>query len=144
VDDPAAIQELQKAAPRRRGNNNGNGYGRNNNGPAPITPQIYVPTFKKPTVNEPSPSPEEPMDDITDAAPPPPAVCRISLTEDFANSDYFNSLPSLLQSCRGDSPVEITVRTTQGRRVWRIPSLTVSHAHVVKHLRILPGVTVEE
>ena len=73
-------------------------------------------------------------------APTAPRAVRIRLTEAFVTSNDFGSLPGLLQSCRGDAPVELTVAT----RRWRIPNLTVNPARVGKLVSILDGVSVEE
>ncbi len=141
IDDETAIQELQRATPRRRGGNgygNGNGYGRNN-APAGISLPVYK-------------APERPAQgDHMTGAPNGNGkangtlACRICLSEAFVKSDDFATLPALLQSCRGDAPVEISVSLPGGaRRRWRIPQLTVNPDSVIKHLRILPGVSVEE
>ncbi|HOF88664.1 MAG TPA: DNA polymerase III subunit alpha, partial [Armatimonadota bacterium] len=138
IDDEAAIQELQRAAARRRGNGYGNGNGRHGGTSAAVT---ALPVYK----------PERPVhqgDGMTGApngngkATRP---CRICLSEAFVTSDDFATLPALLCSCRGDAPVEITVILANGaRRRWRVPTITVNPDCVSKHLRILPGVSVAE
>jgi len=80
----------------------------------------------------------------TDAAPETdlpttPTACRIRVTPDFVQSEDFEKLPSLLQSCKGDSPVEIAV----GQRRWRMETLRVNPVQVGRFLKTL-GLAVEE
>jgi DNA polymerase-3 subunit alpha len=153
VEDPEAIQELQKAAARRRGNwKNGNGNG-NGNGYAAapaVAISTYVPLARPQPTPQPAPRPtpqEDDMGDYSDAdAPPPgddtpaPRTVRLRLTETFVKSDDFSTLPGLLQSCRGDAPVEIAVAT----RRWRVPGLLVHPGRIAKFISVLDGVTVDE
>lgn len=149
IENEDAIAELQRAVGRRRGGNgygnnggNGNGYG---NGYGRQNPSsISLPVYKAPT------RAAAQGDEMTDTPngngkTTVPRACRICLTEAFVKSDDFATLPALLQSCRGETPVEITVGLANGaRRRWRVPTVTVNVDSVSKHLRILPGVAVEE
>ena len=60
--------------------------------------------------------PSEPMPPT-----PPPTSCQIRLTEDFLKSDQFDSIPSLLQACPGDAPVEMVVVSADGQRAALAP-----------------------
>ncbi len=108
-----------------------------------------------PIMAEPAPVPV-----VTSAPVPPPAPtavaasaavasapanpCRICVTEDFVQSEDLEQLASLLQSCRGETPVELAVLLTDGnRRRWRLPDLRVNPAGIAKFLRVLPGATLE-
>jgi DNA polymerase-3 subunit alpha len=142
VENPDAIQELLQAAGRRR---NGNGHGRGNQ-PSAVSLPVFKPSFVKDTSATVA---ENGMPMSTDPPPAPEKAqskpCRISISETFVQSENFDSLPSLLQSCQGESPVEIVVAMANGHhRRWRIPGLRVNPANVAKYTRILQGVTIEE
>lgn len=75
----------------------------------------------------------------------PPAPCRICLTEEFVTSDRFDSFPSLLQSCRGENPVEVSIQHPNGqRRRWQLPGLTVNSKNLSAFIRVLPGASLDE
>ena len=163
VENVDAIQALQQATSRRRNNNgyNSNGYGNGNGGNRNAAPPaVSMPTYKplvrpksEPVTRENAPTPSEdvmvlnPENDQPSAtnAPDSSAPCRICLTEELVKSDSFESFPSLLQSCKGTAPLEVTVVQADGsRRRWRVPGLLVNPIHVSKHLVILPGATMDE
>jgi DNA polymerase-3 subunit alpha len=146
VDDPDAIQEMQKAQPRQRKqwNGNGNDYGNGNgNGKYNSNPSINLPAYVPPSRPAASAVQERSMSDHP--IPAAAGLCRICLTEEFVKSDDFVSLPALLSSCRGESIVEIAVATRSGRRRWLVPDLHVNPTRVTQFLlKIVPGATVEE
>jgi len=161
IDDPNAVYDLQKAAPRRRNNN---GYGKNQSSqPSGIALPVYQAPVRPPrtpaaapaVVMEPPPMiEEESMVEFSDVDAPPtdmpadeqaPQLCRICVTEEFVKSDKFDNIPSLLQSCQGDAPVEVAVIAPTGhRRRWRIPNLRVNTKQVGQFMRILNGISIEE
>jgi DNA polymerase-3 subunit alpha len=153
IDDAEAVLEMQRATPRKRfnPNANGNGYGK-----APL-PGPDLPVFRAaPGVREkytpPAPrAQEDSMSQYTDADAPPPVKAppatatsfRLRLTEAFVTTDDFDKLPGLLQSCKGDSPVEITVLATAGPRRFRVPNLCVNPDWAGRFVGVLPGAEVE-
>jgi len=152
VENLEAIQDLQKATSRRRG---GNGQGNNGYGNGRQAPAVSLPTFQpyRPPTPVARPAMEDEMGDFSDTDAPPaataaegpdPSVCHIRLSEDFVRSEDFATLPGLLQSCRGDAPVEILVGAVTNIRRWRVSGLRVDTARVMKFLDILPGASVEE
>ncbi|HEX2949127.1 MAG TPA: OB-fold nucleic acid binding domain-containing protein, partial [Armatimonadota bacterium] len=145
IDNTEAIQVLQKASPRRR-----NGYGKNQSSPA-----IALPTFKpySPQNNQAevrqSPSPSEihatPASDATLSKKEEiQHSCRLCLSEEFVRSEQFLSLPSLLQGCKGEAPLEITIKQVNGmKRCWRIPSINVDPKRIAQHLIVLGKATLD-
>ncbi|HEY3378816.1 MAG TPA: DNA polymerase III subunit alpha [Armatimonadota bacterium] len=164
VDNPMAIKEMLQASPRRRngngnGNGNGNYYGRAAASTAAVPISTYVPYIRPQPAVPPPPDeftdiPEEEMGTFDDTDAPPAIVeeaqpsvaapCRITVTAEFVASEQFSSLPALLQSCKGDSPVEIAIALANGqRRRWRVPGLAVNAERIAKHLIILRGASLE-
>jgi DNA polymerase-3 subunit alpha len=140
IDDGAAIQEMQRATSRRRGNGyngNGNGYGKNAN------TSVKLPAYTPPV--RPAPNGDAMNGSNGNGnGNGSSTVCRLSLSEAFVRSDDFATLPAMLQSCKGEASVEISVRLASGtRRRWRVPNLKVNPAGAAKLVGILPGVEVE-
>ena len=162
IEDAQAITELKQAAARRRGGppyGNGKSNGRNQ-APAAFSPPAYVAPARpsRPPVPDRVQEDDMPIYDDADAPPDdampidapvvtapaaPPAPCRIRVTEDFVKSDDFEKLASLLQSCKGEAPVEIAVTTPGKPRRWRIADLRVNPARVGPFLKPL-GLSLEE
>lgn len=145
VDDPEAIRTLQAAARRRS-----NGYNRNQSASPAVALPTYKPTFRQPQKPAETPAGGIPMSTNETTPPAPPAEpvsqpsCRVCVTEDFLKSEQFDTLPSLLQTCRGDMPLEISVALANGqRRRWRIANLRVSPTHVEKFISRIPGTSME-
>ncbi|MHB9130675.1 MAG: DNA polymerase III subunit alpha [Armatimonadota bacterium] len=152
VEDAEAIRELQKASPRRRngyGNGNGNGFGRNNGAPGVSLP-IYQPTYQQqPVTTTPDPVEDEmgefqytdiPPEETAPVAEISAGACRICLTAAFVNSEDFEKLSSILQSCKGEAEVEIAVSLPAGgKRRWSVPNLRVNTPRVAQFIRVLPG-----
>ncbi len=127
VDDENAIQQMQQASPRRgRGGNGSNGYGKNA-APSSYALPEYVPSFKK----------------NTDDAPPPDAnaLCSICIDESVFPLDDLQNLSAILNSCKGQSPVEILINSRGQRRRWQV-NLTVNRNMAEKMLNKLQGISV--
>ncbi len=128
VDDEDAIQQMQQASPRRgRGGNgfNGNGYGKNA-APA-VAMQEYVPSFKRNNDDAPPPDPDAP--------------CSISIDESIFPLDDLQNLFAILNSCKGQSPVQIEINTRGRRRRWQV-NLTINKNMAEKMLNKLQGISV--
>lgn len=149
VDDLAAIQELQKAAPRRR-----NAY--RNGVQQPVASAVPIATYKPPVRPALPANPAREgtkMAEFTDADAPPAEAADIiarslciCLTEEFVKSENFDALPALFNGCQGETPVELQIVHPSGRRRrWCVPGLRVNPARLSPFLRALGGgVSVEE
>ncbi|MHB9025159.1 MAG: DNA polymerase III subunit alpha [Armatimonadota bacterium] len=157
IDDPAAIQEMLQTNGRRRNSYNGNGHHRSSQPPS-FAPPEYKPSI--PFARKP-PEVVEEIGDYSDNDAPPPVVaerpvtveksesvekcpCRIQLSEDFIKSDQFDAFPSLLQGCKGEDTVELTIKLPDGRlRRWEVTGLQVDASRIAQFMRVIPGVTIE-